>query len=95
MGNGEAKELTCMTHGHELGGGMIVGGWYRADGNGGETKMDNCNSIINKIHFLRKEFRVENIFLSELQRYYSTIFWSKMYKQNFISVLFTASKTKN
>ena len=50
MGNGEAKELTCMTHGHELGGGMIVGGWYRADGNGGETKMDNCNSIINKIY---------------------------------------------
>ena len=27
MGNGEAKELICMTHGHELrGGGMLVGG---------------------------------------------------------------------
>ena len=26
MGNGEAKELLCMTHGHELsGGGMLEG----------------------------------------------------------------------
>ena len=25
MGNGEAKELTCMTHGHELRRGMYVG----------------------------------------------------------------------
>ena len=26
MGNGEARELTCMTHGHELRGEMLVGG---------------------------------------------------------------------
>ena len=26
MGNGEAKELICSTHGHELSGGMQVGG---------------------------------------------------------------------
>ena len=26
MGNGEAIELICMTHGHELRGGMLVGG---------------------------------------------------------------------
>ena len=26
MGNGEAKELLCMTHGHELRWGMLVGG---------------------------------------------------------------------
>ena len=26
MGNGENKELTYMTHGHELRGGMLVGG---------------------------------------------------------------------
>ena len=25
MGNGEAKELICMTHGRELRGGMLVG----------------------------------------------------------------------
>ena len=25
MGNGEAKELICMTHGHELKGGNAVG----------------------------------------------------------------------
>ena len=28
IGNGIAKELTCMTHGHELrGGGLLVGRW--------------------------------------------------------------------
>ena len=26
MGNGEAKELMCTTHGHELRGGMLEGG---------------------------------------------------------------------
>ena len=26
IGNGEAKEFICMTHGHELRGGMLVGG---------------------------------------------------------------------
>ena len=25
IGNGEAKELICMTHGHELSGGMLEG----------------------------------------------------------------------
>ena len=48
MGNGEAKELICMTHGHELRWGEYgceVG--CRAEGtNGG--KWDNCNSVINK-----------------------------------------------
>ena len=33
VGNGEAKELICTTHGHELGGGMLVGGGCRAEGN--------------------------------------------------------------
>ena len=51
MGNGEAKELTGMTHGHELSWGNDGGrGRYRAEGNKGEKKWDNCNSIINKIH---------------------------------------------
>ena len=39
MGNGEAKELICMTHGHELRGGMLVGGSCRVEGNKGEKKM--------------------------------------------------------
>ena len=49
MGNGEAKELICMTHGHEQRG-LGSGG-----GNGGpewrEVKVengDNCNSIMIK-----------------------------------------------
>ena len=33
IGNGEAKELICMTYGHELSGGMLVG---RAVQNGEE-----------------------------------------------------------
>ena len=44
-----------MTHGHELSGGER--GWEgvgRVEGNK-EEKWDNCNSIINKIHFLKKE----------------------------------------
>ena len=43
MGIGEAKELICMTHGHEL---RVGGaGWRGIKG----VKWDNCNSIINKI----------------------------------------------
>ena len=38
VGNVEAKELISMTHGHELRGGMQVGGRCRAEGNKrGET----------------------------------------------------------
>ena len=50
MGNVEAKELICTTHGHELKRGEC--GWEGVcgvEGNkGGE--WDNCNSIINKIY---------------------------------------------
>ena len=45
VGNGTAKELIYMTHGHELRGGMWVGG----DVQGG-IKGDKCNSIINNIY---------------------------------------------
>ena len=38
MGNGEAKELICMTHGHELRWGNDGGGRYRAEGNKGKKK---------------------------------------------------------
>ena len=50
MGNGEAKELICTAHGHEL-------RWRSAGGRGdagqsgikGRKKWDNSNSIVNKI----------------------------------------------
>ena len=38
MGNGEAKELTCMTHGHELRWGDAAGRRGRAEGNKSEKK---------------------------------------------------------
>ena len=59
MGNGEAKELICMTHGHELRRGMLAGGGYRAEGNKREKKKwNNCNSIINKIYFKKREVQM-------------------------------------
>ena len=59
MGNGETRELISMTHGHEL-----RWGDYRWEGGAGwrgikeRKKWDNCNSIINKIYFVKK---VKNI----------------------------------
>ena len=56
MGNREAKELICMTHGYERSWGGGKSGWEgvcRTEGNkGGE--WDNCNSIINKIYLKKK-----------------------------------------
>ena len=40
IGNGEAEELTCMTHGHELRGRVCWREWrYRAEEDKGEKKM--------------------------------------------------------
>ena len=52
IGSGEAKELTCMTHGHGLKG-RIAGGNEDTGQRGGKgrIKWDNSNSIINKIDF--------------------------------------------
>ena len=55
IGNGEAKDLVCTNHGHEL-------KWGNDGGRGGtgqrgikrRKKWDNCNSIINKMYFLKK-----------------------------------------
>ena len=48
IGNGEAKELICMTHGHAWKwGGNGDSGQRRLKG----KKWDNCNSIIKKIYF--------------------------------------------
>ena len=51
IGNGEAKELICTTHGRELRWGT-AGGRGSAEQRGikGRKKWDNCNSIINKIY---------------------------------------------
>ena len=50
VGNGEARELICTNHGHELkggnGGGRGCVGWRGIK----RGKWDNCNSIINKIY---------------------------------------------
>ena len=56
MGNGEAKELICMIHRHEVRGGGDAGrrggaGWR---GIKGRKQWDNCNSIINKIYLKKK-----------------------------------------
>ena len=50
IGNIEAKELICKTHGHELKRGNVAGrGCVGRKGIKG-GKGDNCNSIINKIY---------------------------------------------
>ena len=52
MGNVEAKELICMTHGHGLRVGNAGGrGGARCRGIKGRKKWDNCDSIIYKIYF--------------------------------------------
>ena len=51
MGNGEAKELICMTSRRELrwgSDGGRGGTWW--GGNKRERKWDKCNSTINKIY---------------------------------------------
>ena len=54
MGNVEAKQVICMTHGHELKMGNVGGrgcaGWRGVKG----EEWDNCNSIINKIYTKNK-----------------------------------------
>ena len=50
IGNGEAKELTCISHGHELRRrGLLEGMEVPGRGERGK-KWDKCNSIINKIY---------------------------------------------
>ena len=51
MGNAEAKEFICATHGHGLRGSGMQAGGCRVKGNKGGGEWDNCNSIINKIYY--------------------------------------------
>ena len=55
MGNGEAKEFTCMTHGRELRGVGGIPEEMRILVGGGQRKKnwDNCNSMINKLYLKR------------------------------------------
>ena len=56
IGNGEAKEVMCMTLGHELRRGLLEGMGLLGrveEGAKGEN-WDKCNNIINKIYFKRK-----------------------------------------
>ena len=55
MGNGEAKELICVTHGHELRGRMLEGMGVLGRGGQKGEKWENFNSIINKIYLIKKE----------------------------------------
>ena len=56
IGNGEAKELTRMTHGHELRGQNASGRWGTGwMGIKEREKWDNCGSIINKIYLKIKK----------------------------------------
>ena len=56
VGNGEAKELICMTHGHELRGKELMEAMGILGGGGQRGKnWDNYNSIIYKI-YLKKLF---------------------------------------
>ena len=51
MGNGEAKELICTAHGHELRWGNAGGrGGARQRGIKGRKKSNNYNNVINKIY---------------------------------------------
>ena len=54
IGNGEAKEFICMTHGHEIRGRIMVGEGMQGGGGIKEGEWDNCNSIINKIYLKKK-----------------------------------------
>ena len=52
MGDGEAKELIYMTHGHELRWGNDCGRGIQGGGGIKERKKwDTCNSIIDKTYF--------------------------------------------
>ena len=51
IGNGEAKELICTSHGLKLRGEENAGGGARWRGIKWREKWDNYNSIINKIYF--------------------------------------------
>ena len=76
MGNGEAKELICMAHGHELrelswgnDGGMGGAVWSRIKGG----KWYNNNSTVSKIYFLKSGILTWIQYCSLHYRFYSDL----------------------
>ena len=68
IGNGEAKELLCMTHGYELreenaGGRKVRGREVKGGG-----KWENCNSIISKIYLKKLSDKKEKITKNEKKK---------------------------
>ena len=60
--NGVAKELICMTHGHEQWWGDCLREWGMLSGRGTRGgKQENYNSIINKMQ-LKKFSTVKRLF---------------------------------
>ena len=58
IGNGEAKELTCMTHGHEL---RRTDGWRERGTRWRRSKgknWGNCNAIKKKIYLKTFQVRI-------------------------------------
>ena len=51
MGHEVAKELICMTHGHEVRDGLLEGRGVPHRGGQRGKNWDKYNSIINKIYF--------------------------------------------
>ena len=69
MGNGEAKELIYMTHGHELRWGKDGGrGNTGRRGRKGRKKKDNCNSIINKLYLKKTPIHIMNIHQKSIKK---------------------------
>ena len=63
MGNGGAKELIFMTHGHELSlGNTDRSGSAEQKGIKGRKKWDSCNSRIHKIYFKNKNKKIKKLF---------------------------------
>ena len=61
IGSGEAKELICMTHGHELRRQECLReGGTKQRRIKGRKKWDNYNCIINKIYLKKKEKEDQN-----------------------------------
>ena len=53
IGNGVAKELICMLHGHELRGGLLERMGVPSRGEKRRKHWNNCNNIINKIYIFK------------------------------------------
>ena len=70
IGNGEAKELICMTHGHELREGIAGadGGTRQREAKGGN--WDNCN---NKISLKKEKFPLPSNIASVMTTWHHTL----------------------